>query len=590
MDFFDKSFIENIINQGADVKMLQYDTQVDEKSKSVDRINLPAIMQTQFCDEIKAPLSNCVLINIDKDVDRYTSSVQELNKLSITNFVHLKATYWKNRKTLESDMTFVLNFLHHFNPNVKTEEIKINMFSELNDNNIYIQDGPLACWCSHLRAMIYGYLNFNKYTIVSEDDISVVNTKLIEEYMSCIPNDWDIICMNAIPKNMSHVDSFYKFANAFHSTHMYIIKNEIMPELFKHFYPIVDQVDVLISNTQNIFNIYNLPNTIYQKSVSTNTQNNLHVIFTSPNYANIKSQFDTVNRLLLFFANIILPNNSYNSTIVTNLIFDVLCGCISNIYDIDMSKSLEEMPPCSQYKSYVEYTQLLCCICYIIQCTKKGVSVRTIATSLLDSMIDTLICFKLHNTIIDDDCAKAHSFGSTSHTYILKKNNTYIKQYNESLKWKTKDHDDINNIFLKELDILKNQSHIELLSYDADNKLIKMSYRGISLYNSFDLPHDWRYQIIKIFDALTKSKIYYPEFRLQNILNDCGRLSFVDFGLAKICADVDNVKNCEIFIELLSILEKRLHDTTNIENYLLYDTFINGIKLHRVTKYLDNVF
>lgn len=46
----------------------------------------------------------------------------------------------------------------------------------------------------------------------------------------------------------------------------------------------------------------------------------------------------------------------------------------------------------------------------------------------------------------------------------------------------------------------------------------------------------------------------------------------------------------QIFIELLSFLEKRFIDATPTQRYLLYDTFINGIKLHKIEKYLGNIF
>ena len=577
----------DFLDYGAEVKIMQYDNKVDDADKNSDQINFSDIMKTVLDETLSAPLNNCILINIEKDAIRYFSSVTELKKLSIENFVHLKATYWKNRHQLESDMTFVLQFLKQFNPDIPTENVKIDLFSEINDKNIYIQDGPLACYCSHLRAMIYGYTNFDKYTVVAEDDINIINTELIDNYLKSVPSDWDVICFNSIPKKMIQNKELYKYDCAFHSTHMYIVKNKSMPILFKYMYPIVDQVDVLISNSRNELNIYNLPRTVYQKSVSTNTQNNLHVIFSSPNYVNIKGQFDVVKELLLYFAAIILPNNKHNETIVINLIFDVICGCISDISDENKS----EMPPTSEYVNHVKYEQLLSSVYHIIECTKKGVDVKIIATSLVDSILDTLTKFSLHDTIDEQygECIKAYNFGATSHTYILEKNNVCIKQYDQTLRWTHAEHNNIDVIYKKEVETLKSQECVKLLHHDDDKKLIKMSYGGESLYNNFCLPVDWQEQIKGLFDNLTKNRIYYPEFRLQNILNNNNKLSFIDFGLAKIC-DKSNNDNCKIFIELLSLLEKRFTDATSTQRYLLYDTFINGIKLHKIEKYLGNVF
>lgn len=598
MDFFNITNIGDMTLRGADVKMLQYDTQLDELKKCDDRISLTGLVQNLFSKKselsINAPLNNCILINIEKDTGRYHSSIDELKKININNFVHLKATYWKERSILEMDLTFILKFLKDFNPDINPIDIKINMFSELNDNNIYIQDGPLACYCSHLRAMIYGYTNFEKYTMIAEDDINIFNTKLISAHLETVPDDWDIICFNAIPKETITSESVYKLEYPFHSTHLYIIKNESMPTLFKYMYPIVDQVDVLISNSQNVLNIYNLPKTVYQKSISTNTQNNLHVIFTSPNYSNIKLQFDEVKRLLILFADMILPDNEHNETIIIDLIFDVLCGYISNINDFIEPTDPEDLHkiPVSGYEDHLEYENLLNRICHIIQCTKKGIFVKIKSVYLLHHILNTLAGFKLHNTIDEQfgEVIKAYNFGSTSHTYILKHNGVCIKQYKNTLNWKTFDHDNINKIFSKELEILKKQNKIKLLHYDEKEKIIKMSYEGTSLYNNFILPSNWKTQIINLFENLTTSNIYYPEFRLQNILNNGSELSFVDFGLSKIYDGVDNKKNCDVFVELIEELDNRFKSTTIMEKYILYDTFINGIKLHKMTKYLSNIF
>lgn len=597
MDFFTIANMGDIAQRGADVKMLHYVTQLDRSNKCDNRINFTEIVHKLFnkqepcTDVIDSQLNNFILINIEKDIERYKSSVDELKKLNIDKFVHLKATYWKERSHLETDLTFILKFISQFNPNINPVEIKTNMFSEINDNNIYIQDGPLACYCSHLRAMIYGYTYFDKYTIIAEDDIDIFDTQLISNYLESVPDDWDIICFNSLPKGHTTSEPVYKFTHPFHSTHLYIIRNESIPTLFKYMYPIFDQVDVLMSNSRNVLNIYNLPRTVYQKSVSTNTQNNLHCIFTSPNYLNIKAQFSEVKRLLIILADMILPDNEHNETIVINLIFDVLCAYISNIADSVGHCDSKDLPV-SGYESHCEYENLLKAVCHIIQCCKKGIFVEAVSIYLLHNMLTTLIEYKLHNTVDEQygEVIKAYNFGSTSHTYILKHSGVCIKQYRKVLTWKTTDHDNIDDIFRKEVQMLKKQNKIKLLHYDEKEKVIKMSYEGTSLYNNFNLPLDWKTQITNLFNDLTMNNIDYPEFRLQNILNNGSKLSFVDFGLSKTYDGVDNKNNCDIFIELIEKLENRFRSTTIIERYILYDTFINGIKLHKMTKYLPNVF
>ena len=55
--------------------------------------------------------------------------------------------------------------------------------------------------------------------------------------------------------------------------------------------------------------------------------------------------------------------------------------------------------------------------------------------------------------------------------------------------------------------------------------------------------------------------------------------------------DPDNNENCENFIELLEILQERFKSTTNNnERLVLYNTFINNIKIHNIVKYLNNIF
>ena len=143
-----------------------------------------------------------MVINIEKDVIRYQSIVSELKKIGMTGFVHLKATYWKEKKNMLKDLKFIVEFLGNFQPeeskNNMTTELKIkpfdpntlsiNEFSEFNDPNIYIQDGPLACYCSHVRSMIYSYTNFDpsSYTIIIEDDVFVSNTEKIEKLITKI--------------------------------------------------------------------------------------------------------------------------------------------------------------------------------------------------------------------------------------------------------------------------------------------------------------------------------------------------------------------------------------------------------------------
>ncbi len=556
------------ILRGVDVKVLQY----EEYAKSIchTKIDLKNIIEEHLIK--KQIKQNCIMINIEKDAKRYYSTVEELKKISFNNFIHLKATYWKEKNNLENDLTFILNFLKQFNPDIDVKQIHIDEFSEVNDRNIHIQDGPLACYCSHLRSMIYGYLNFEEYTIVIEDDISITNTENIEKYLKCIPDDWDIICMNAAPKNQQYTEPYYKFVDDFHSTHFYIIKNKCLPILFKNMYPITDQVDVLISNLVKTLNIYNIPETVYQKNIVTNTQNNLHVIFNSPNYQVVRDTITNIKTLCLWFADKILPSNKVrNKIIVDNLIYDILYGYILN-NDKQSSEHVNKenyVFDSSNYKKYEEYEALLIHISHFIQCCKKGINVKYEATGLLKNILFTLNNFTLHKEIDKQyyEKIKAYSFGSTAHTYILKNNKIIIKKYNDKLRWTTEGHDDSFEIFNNELKILQKINHLnhipKVMGFCPEEKTIKLTYEGESLYNNFKLPKNWKKQIKEIFSHLTSNKILYPEFRLQNILVLENKISFIDFGLAKFDDNADNSFNCQRFLKLLDLMNKKFKNNKN---------------------------
>ena len=579
MDYIVKNVFKTRVRTGVDAKLLQYEA--NARNICETKIDLKSILETYLFESEKLNY-NCVMINLEKDVERYHTSVNELKKISFNNFVHLKGTYWKEKAVMEKDLTFIIEFLKQFNPDIESKQISINEFSEINDPKVLIQDGPLGCYCSHLRAMIYGYLNFEKYTIIIEDDISITNTENIEKYLKCIPDDWDIICLGASGKNRIYDEPYYKFTDEFHSTHFYIINHKCMETLFKNLYPINDQVDVLISDLIHELNIYNIPDTVYQKCISTNTQNNLHTIFNARYYDVLREQLGKIKQSCMFFADKLLPDNeNRNETIVSNLLYDVLYSYITNLdasTHID-SKNQDNEDYVKEYADYGEYEDLFVAMAYFIQCSKKAIDVPIITYGLMNNMIGVLKKFTLHNTQ-DNELIKAYNYGATSQTYILEKSKVIIKAYNDKLRWTTIGHDDSATIFAKELELLKKGTGPKLIDFNEEQKTIKMAYCGESLYNNFVLPEDWKEQITEIFLNMTKNGIFYPEFKIQNILVLDGKITFVDFGLAKLDDNVDNTDNCNKFIRLLSLLNEKFSNIQDKEQrYQLYSTFIDNMKI-----------
>ena len=561
--------IRNHIATGVDAKILQYEENALEISD--DKIDLI---------EILGGKQNCILINMEKDVERYHTSVEQLKKVSIQKFVHLKGTNGrnKNKEFLEKDLTYILNFISQFNSEIKPKQIKINELSEINDSGVHIQDGPLGCYCSHLRALIYGYLNYEDYTIICEDDISITNTEKIKKYITQIPNDWDVICLNSKGKNISYGDlPFYKFTDEFHSGHFYIVKNSSMPEIFKWMYPMTDQVDVLLSNSHKVLNIYNIPDTVYQKNLETNTQNNLYTIFSSPNYNVVRDALNKTEDILNHFSNIILPDNvERNKLIVKHIMYDVIYNFIlTKGNNNEPGPNIEDYIFDNPYEGKWRHKMLVTFVAFFLQCSKKGINPKLDGQSLVNVCLFTLNKF----TELHDDNTKAYSFGSTAHTYRVG-DDLLLKRYNQKLRWATEGHDDSKTIMNKELELLnklKNVNSVPKIIDSVDMDII-MEYRGESIYNDFNLPDDWKNQITNIFSELTDNGIFYPEFRLHNILVLNGKISFVDFGMAEFIDNCDNTENLEKFIKFLGLLDDKFKVVTDLNaRHILISTFLQNV-------------
>ena len=223
---------------------------------------------------------------------------------------------------------------------------------------------------------------------------------------------------------------------------------------------------------------------------------------------------------------------------------------------------------------YPQYQELLNSVHLFIRCAKKGIKSDDVAKSLTTTMLFTLNNFKLHNKRI-----KAYAFGSTAQTYLF--DNKILKKYNEKLRWTTAGHDDSEEIFVKEVEILKRLQKTSfvprLISFDEDNELV-LSYEGESLWNDWKLPEDWEHQINEIFDGFDQHGIFYPEFRLQNILVKDGKITFVDFGLAEFAKKND--ENRTKFLKYLRLLDNKLKtiDDPN-RRWQLCTTFFKNLNI-----------
>ena len=566
-------------------------------NKNIDNsfVDLNKLLGCHFKNNFKPLLnSNCILLNLKKDIDRLKSSKCELSKLSIENPFYLNTTYWKDTEQLQTDINKVFNFLNKFNNKINLEkEVYINQFSEPDDIFIKIQSGPLACYCSHVNAMIHGYYSFENYTIICEDDINIDCIGNIENYISLIPNDWDIICLNSQPINQITNNDlpYFKFNSNFYHLHFYIIKNNCFELIFKNLYPITDQIDVIISGLHNVLNIYNIPNTVSQKFFTTNIQNNLHIIHNTPVYTKLVKEIVKLEKIIEQIVNIQLPeNNEYNKSISNKIMEDVIYNNIFNNID-ERINGITDQIDSNKEENQPIYNQLNKII-YHYNFIKDNNNVKKFILYIIDEIKFIISSFELHNHFDKGLIIKAYNFGSTSSVY--RNGDDVIKVYNKRLRWVCDGHSNIRQIFNKEFNILKLLDC--LIEYNYEKMVFRIKYKGESLYNNFILPTDYKDQINRIFNYFSFKNIYYPEFNINNIIvSNEGDISFVDFGLAHIInKDVFyengiNYENCKNFIELLEILNNRfknIEDSKQIQ--ILYNTFINNMK--NSGKYSNNIF
>jgi tRNA A-37 threonylcarbamoyl transferase component Bud32 len=572
------------IATGVDAKILTYDE--NAKEHCTNKINFVETMNNVFGEQ----KYNCFLINLRKDTKRYELAVKEFKKISIEKFNHLIATYWKERDNFVSDLNFVANFLLKYQGK-EEKNIEIDIFSDVKDDNIYIQDGPLACYVSHLRCMIHSYLEngFDSYTIIAEDDIHITNTENMIKYLDTIDKDWDVILFGSSPKILLYDKICYRHENEFHSTHFYVIKNKSFDFLFKNLYPITDQVDVLISNLYKKMKLYNVVDCVYQRNMQSNTQNNLHTILNSPHYYVVRKQIDYAKNIIKKLLEEKMPNNIHNKNILNTIIFDTLYlhlyldkSLINNISNEDNEDIYIEKLKNHDYN----FSQLYECILFIVSCAIKGKSIYELAYNLTYTII-----YETINNFEEENSERGYNYGSTCYTYI--KDDVIVKKYTDDLRWKIKNHDNSKEIFNKELFFYcNNKLEImpNLLNYNLKKKILYLTYEGESLYLNFNLPKDWEKQIENIFDILTKNNIYYNEFNLKNILVKNNIIKFVDFGLAEVKENCDNSSNCKIFIELLEQIQQKFSTLDTWENKIVaYSNMINNIKLHNIKKYISCV-
>jgi hypothetical protein len=231
------------------------------------------------------------------------------------------------------------------------------------------------------------------------------------------------------------------------------------------------------------------------------------------------------------------------------------------------------------------YQQIKCILTYFV----KDLNTDKLASELVDDIDYIIKSFELHNTYdqVLYENIKAYNFGCTSSVYRSESKTSIVKVYNDKLRWKKENHDNIDNIFDRELKILDRLEMIQ--TYSESDLILRMPWVGESLYQNFNLPGDWEIQISNIFNGFTQKSILYPEFNLNNITVLNGRINFVDYGLAEINENCDNSANCKNFIEILKIISDKFDNVDGFkQRHIVYNTFMSHLRHNKI--YPNNVF
>jgi hypothetical protein len=362
-------------------------------------------------------------------------------------------------------------------------------------------------------------------------------------------------------------------------------------------YPIFDQVDVLVSNLYKQLNFYNISETVFQKNLSTNTQNNLHVILNSHYYEIVRIHIKHIKNLLLDYINYkLIDNNTQNKIICDTILFDFIFDFIIRDKTIKTLYDEKSISDSEDYNDILDERMLQMSkhLHFVFKCSNKGINIDYCSIIITKEIIKLINNFTLFHNTIDKNISekyklKALNYGSTSQVFLIKELNVIVKVYNDDLRYKNEFHNDSKTVFENEINLLKLTN--KLIKYDTENKKIYINYLGISLYDCFDLPKNWKKQLEILFQNLDDKKIFYSEFNLKNILILDEKISFIDYGLAKFDSSDNNKYNYINFLDILSILNNRLSkETENIYKHLLYSNFINNIKIHNVSKYKQNIF
>ena len=139
--------------------------------------------------------------------------------------------------------------------------------------------GAIGCYLSHIKTW-QKILNTNcKYGLIFEDDIefnNYISEDIICNYISRLPNDWDILLLNKNRVTMYKVhDNLYK-VKKFICLHSYVVNKNSVSKMINNITPINQQIDFKLSclANQELLNVYlfnDLDNKLFYKQYNSET-------------------------------------------------------------------------------------------------------------------------------------------------------------------------------------------------------------------------------------------------------------------------------------------------------------------------------
>lgn len=210
-------------------------------------------------------IKNCpkYLINLDRRYDRLKTTSFLLKKCGYKNIMRYSAidgskiTPHKLKKLVHKDS------LEPIYKKQRTQHDELSI-------------GAVGCYLSHVNVwkLIENNKNYN-YAIIFEDDTNpTINQDELQDILSDIPSDWDVILLGAnynIKNDFNH-NKFYK-VNRFFCLHAYIINKRAINKISSNLYPIQVQIDWVLSNMSNdgLLNIYTIKNSKWYQNHHVNS-------------------------------------------------------------------------------------------------------------------------------------------------------------------------------------------------------------------------------------------------------------------------------------------------------------------------------